>query len=267
MGLETALIGAGIGAAGNIVGSIFGGNAQKEATERAIAEQRAARGEATNLLMPFIQSGQAIMPTLQNFIDPNASGGGLNMLMRMIQPGADQSALLEQTPGYQFSLGQGLRAVNNQLAARGHGASPGAVAKGAANYATGLASTTWKDIVDRMQSAFTSGAGAMQNYANIGANAGNQLAGGILNSGNAIANNMTGLGNAQAGMFGSIGNSLAGFGNNASQYAMMQSLMGGGGGGGSIYGSGSGTGYSVNPWSSSGVFGSGGAGWAPSWGA
>lgn len=49
---------------------------------------------------------------------------------------------LENTPGYQFSLQQGLKGVQNQMASQGLGLS-GAQLKGAESFAQGLASTTY----------------------------------------------------------------------------------------------------------------------------
>lgn len=261
MGIETlglSLLGGAIGAGGNIFGAMQGGRAQRQATESANQMLAQGRTQATNLLAPFIMAGQDVMTPLRQFIDPNNQGGGLNMLMRLIQPGPEQNALLAQTPGYQFSLDQGNRAVMNRLASRGLGGSAGAVAKGVAGYTQGLAAQTWKDVVDRLQAAFTSGAGAMQGMANMGAGAAGTLAGGILGNSNQMSQNTTGLGNAQAGMWGSIGNAIGGLGNNVSQAALLRG-MGGGGGGSSMYGGG--TGYAVNPWSQQGIFGPGGSGW------
>jgi hypothetical protein len=51
---------------------------------------------------------------------------------------------LQQTPGYQFNLQQGLESVQNSAAARGLGVS-GAAEKGAATYATGLADSTYQN--------------------------------------------------------------------------------------------------------------------------
>ena len=49
---------------------------------------------------------------------------------------------LEQTPGYQFTLSQGLKSTQNAAAARGLGVS-GAALKGADTFATGLANQTY----------------------------------------------------------------------------------------------------------------------------
>ena len=58
-------------------------------------------------------------------------------------PPPNNMALLAQTPGYQFTLQQGLQATQNSYAAQGLGTS-GAALKGAANYSEGLASTTYE---------------------------------------------------------------------------------------------------------------------------
>lgn len=60
-------------------------------------------------------------------------------------------AQLETTPGYQFVLDQGTKAVQNAYAAQGLGSS-GAALKGATNYAAGLASTTYQNQFANWQS-------------------------------------------------------------------------------------------------------------------
>ena len=59
-------------------------------------------------------------------------------------------ANLEQTPGYQFNLSQGLKSVNNAMGARGL-LNSGAVLKGAGEYATGLADSTYGHQFDMYQ--------------------------------------------------------------------------------------------------------------------
>jgi hypothetical protein len=67
------------------------------------------------------------------------------MLKSLIKPISMTQADLEKTPGYQFALGQGLKATGNALTTRGM--SPlgsGAGIKGAEQYAVGLASQTYQ---------------------------------------------------------------------------------------------------------------------------
>ena len=66
--------------------------------------------------------------------------------------GANQQQALANTPGYQFTLGQGLNSVQNTNAANGRGVSGNSLA-GAANYATGLANNTFNQ---QLQNSLTS---------------------------------------------------------------------------------------------------------------
>jgi hypothetical protein len=68
-------------------------------------------------------------------------------------PGTMTQAQLEQTPGYQWNLAQGLKATQSAAAARGLGVS-GASLKGAATYATGLADSTYQNQFNNAQSRF-----------------------------------------------------------------------------------------------------------------
>lgn len=126
----------------------------------------------------------------------------------------DQS-FLESTPGYQFNLTQGLKAVQNSAAARGLGNS-GAALKGAANFATGLADSTYQnqfanELAQRNQaynqllgtSELGSGAAgqtglfATQTGANIGQNTiagGTGLAAGLVGAGNSLTNGLNTVG-------------------------------------------------------------------------
>lgn len=231
-----ALIGGGISAGGNIIGSLLGSNAQSKAADKSNNLLRELFAQAKGATQPFINAGTDSIGKLQDWINPNSNNNILSHLMRLVTPGADQSAELEQTPGYQFAEGQGTRAVNNQLAARGLGGSPGAVAKGAGSFVTGLAGNTWKDVVDKLTQTFAAGGGALQNLVNTGAGAASSLFGGSSNFGNALSSVTTGLGNAQAAAATGIGNAVGGFGGNITTAGYLQKLLGqNGGGGGGLY--------------------------------
>jgi hypothetical protein len=91
-----------------------------------------------------------------------------------LQNGPTQ-AQLEATPGYQFTLQQGLESTQNSAAARGLGNS-GAALKGAATYATGLANQTYQNQFQDMNTV----AQGYQNNATGDINQGS----GYLNQGN-----------------------------------------------------------------------------------
>ncbi len=75
-------------------------------------------------------------------------------------------AALEATPGYQFTLGQGLKATQNSYAAKGLGSS-GAAMRGAADYATGLSGATYEqrlqDYLNNYNNQFTNNLNAYDN--------------------------------------------------------------------------------------------------------
>jgi hypothetical protein len=153
----------------------------------------------------------------------------------------DQAAL-EQTPGYQFNLSQGLKAVQNGAAARGLGSS-GAAMMGAANYATGLADATYQNQFANANTNLQNEMAQRNNTVNyltgtagIGANAaahsgqfGTQAAGNVGQIGTqtaaGIAQNTTNAGTAiSAGLNGGA-NALMGGANNYGSYNLLTGMM------------------------------------------
>lgn len=106
-------------------------------------------------------------------------------------------ASLAATPGYQFILQQGLQGVQNSYAASGLGTS-GPALKGAANYAEGLAGTTYQQ--------------QFENYLAQNQQIYNML-GGVVSQGQASAAGLAGpavqSGASQASMLGQAGSALA----------------------------------------------------------
>lgn len=236
--LAAAVLGAGaLGAGASILGSSKAADAQTSASTASIANQKQMYDTNKNLLSPFITAGQGGIQQLMDFINPNGGPSGsnpLSALLKLVMPGSDQSKTLEQTPGYQFTAGQGTRAALNSLAARGLGGSPGAIAKGVGGYVSGLASNTWDSVVKNLLSTFQSGSGTMQNLVNSGVTAGGALAGVGTNTANAVSGALTGAGNAQAASANAIGGAVGGLGNSVTTASLLQQLQNGGGGG-SIY--------------------------------
>ena len=164
----TAILGA--GAIGGISSLIGGANSASAATQAAQIQAQAAtqasqlQYQAEQQALGFQQ--QQYQTTQQNLGPYMAAGGaGLSDLLAstgslagqvqgavqsitpitsaLTGPPPNNMALLAQTPGYQFTLQQGLQATQNSYAAQGLGTS-GAALKGAANYSEGLASTTYE---------------------------------------------------------------------------------------------------------------------------
>lgn len=255
--VAASILGAGALSAGaSIWGSSKAADAQTAAAQASIANQKDMYNQNKGVLQPFINAGQGGISGLQDWLSTNGGASGnnaLSTLLKLVTPGADQSATLAQTPGYQFSQGQGTRAAMNALAARGLGGSPGAVAKGVSTFNSGLASTTFNDAVKNLLSTFQTGGNALQGLVNTGVTAGSSLAGVGTNTANSISGALTGEGNAQAAGYNAAGSAISGFGNSAATAALINSLTKNGGGsiyggtgpGSAFMGGGSPTGYGV----------------------
>lgn len=206
--VPTAIIGASVlGGATTAIASGNAASAQKQAANQANQTAQQFYGQSQQELQPYITGGQNAYGTLNQLLGVGSSG----------DPSQMQSAL-ENLPGYQFTLNQGLKSTQNSAAARGL-ADSGAALKGAATYATGLANTNYGNYVNQLQ-----------NSANTGASAANALAGyGTQTAGN-IGANTVGAGNASAaasnatgaGITNATNNSLGGY-----LYSLQNGLLNG----------------------------------------
>lgn len=120
----------------------------------------------------------------------------------------DPQSFLEKTPGYQFIKNQGLQATQNSYASHGLSES-GAALKGAANYAEGLASTTYEQRLQDYFQLLGGGQNAAMGLGGFGTQAGLNMgntamsgaaatAAGTVGSANAISGGITGVANAGA---------------------------------------------------------------------
>lgn len=185
---------------------------------QAASAQRQAAASASNT------EQNALNTTEQNFAPYLTTGdNALTSLNALNTPGSNQNAWLQSTPGYNFAQTQGLKAVQNSAAARGLGVS-GAAQKGAASYATGLASGTY-------QQQFGNALAQAQLGENATAGVGNAITGTAAQQGS----NMIGSGNATANAALNAGSALSGALNTGSNALLLQSLNGGGAGQGGLY--------------------------------
>lgn len=140
---------------------------------------------------------------------------------------------LQNTPGYQFTLNQGLDAINNTASARG-GVGGGNQLKAITDYAEGLASTTYQQQLQDYMAQQNQQLGALQNVAGSGQNAVSGLAAAgqnaatnagnaLIGAGNATSAGQIAQGNALTGALGQIGGLFGGGGTNT-----LQALFGGG---------------------------------------
>ncbi len=207
--IGSAVIGA--GAAGDAA------DAQTAAANAGIANQQQMYAQNKASLQPYMDSGT------QNLSDLN------NRMNYLTSPITMDQSYLQQTPGYQFSLQQGLKSTQNSAAARGLGLS-GAAQKGAANYATGLADSTYQNQFNNENTNRTNAYNRLYNLSNQGLTASSALAGIGKDTANSISQGYTNIGNAQAAADNSQGQYWAGavngLGNALTKNAMFSSFSG-----------------------------------------
>ena len=249
-----AAIGAGVSAVGSVAGGIINSGSasaaagqQQAATNESLAQQQAQFNYNQGLELPFVQNGQDAQ-TVQNALigDYGTQVTPYMNQLANLGNGATAQAALAQTPGYQFTLQQGLQSTQNAAAARGLGVS-GAALKGAATYSTGLADSTYQqqysdasNNLTQAQNTFSGLNNALSGEASLGENAavgaGNQGQAATTNS----TNLLTGNGNSQAASTIAQGNALSGgianVGTSTNNYAQSLQLQNYLSGTGSMYG-------------------------------
>lgn len=216
--VPAAIVGSSVLGAG---ASLLGGSQQAKAAKGAQATQMAMFNQTQQNLSPFLAAGQQGATGLEGLlgVGPGAGPGGA-------PDSAAMMARLAQTPGYQFALQQGLQATQNSFAAQGLGQS-GPALKGAAQYAEGLASTTYQNQIGNFQNLMQTGANAaigLGQQSNVAAQQAGQF----------------GTSGAAAGAAGLVGasNALGGGGVNAALFNQLGMFGGSSGGAGQFAGAG-----------------------------
>jgi hypothetical protein len=251
----TALAGATvIGGGLSYLGSQNAANAQRDAAAQNAAVQKEMADQSIAAQKEMYQQGRTDLA-------PYREGGvtAQNQLFQMLGLGGDTTAPgygkyakdftaadFTASPGYQFSLEQGLRAINASDAAKGRGNS-GANAKGIIDYATGKASGEYQNAFNNYMtsrsaqldplfklytggqaSAANSAAGAANLGANLGStysNLGTNLGTAATNAGAATAGGYVAGGNAINSTIGALGNQYMNAQNAANQTSYQNNLL------------------------------------------
>ncbi len=251
-------VGSIVGGAVSAIGGIVGANASSDAAQtQADAANRAADlqwqqyQQTRSDLQPYRDLGTSYIPQLQTALT--------NPLLTaaFTAPTAAEAAA---TPGYQFTLDQGLKAAQNSASARGLGSS-GAAIKGAESFAGGLADSTYGDTFNRALTTFATNqntasnqvnrllglVGNGQNAAAMTGSLGAQAAGSV---GNAITSGAAASAAGTVGSANALTGGLTGAYNNYTNSTLLNRLLGSTPTGSTLYGSGS---YgAVNPNNTSG---------------
>lgn len=224
--VATAVVGAGvIGAGASIYSANKAASAQESATQTAANTAMTQFNTVQGNLQPYMQAGNNAETTLTN------------ILPQLTAPVTMDESTLQQTPGYQFNLTQGLKSVQNSAAARGLGVS-GAALKGASTFATGLADSTYQNqfanAVTNQTNAYNRLMGVVQT--GEAAAAGTGVPASV--AGQTAANAQIAGGNAAAAGANATGSAVSNLTNSIAGYAIAKGLYGQGnssvGGSGSL---------------------------------
>jgi hypothetical protein len=239
---------AGIAAGGSVLGGLIGAGGSKSAAKtQASAAQQAAQlqyamyAQTAGRLQPWVSTGTGATNQLGGLLGlsgyqaSGAGGLGTGALTTPFQP---TMAQLSQTPGYQFTLQQGLESVQNQTSAQGQGGgvmpggglgASGPEAKGMAQYATGLASTTYQqqfqNYWNQLNNIYNMVSGVSSTGASAAAGVGQAGQGTAANAGNIL---QAGAGATAAGTVGAanaLGGSLSNLGGVAQNYALLSTMQ------------------------------------------
>ena len=156
VGIGAAILG---GSALSAGASLLGSSAASSAARDASNLQKQMYYQTRSDLSPYNTAGQSALGSALSLAQGSPTGGGPDYVTAAYQnlpsqAGAMTQAELEKTPGYQFTLNQGLKSTQAANAAKGLGVS-GAALKGAATYATGLADSTYSNRFNEAQQSFS----------------------------------------------------------------------------------------------------------------
>jgi hypothetical protein len=190
---------------------IAGGIMQKNAVDKGASQARDALNQgvttATNQLSPWSTAGQPALTDQSDLL-------GLNG-----QPAADAAmAKFQQSPGYQWQLGEGLRATDAGAAAKGFARS-GAALQAEQQFGSGLAATDFGNYWNRLQQLSGSGLDAAKGIASAATGGAQQ-----------IANTDIGQAGADASIYGNMAKSIGTSANQLLQTNAVQGYLGGGAG-------------------------------------
>lgn len=181
------LIAGGVSAGAGLLGSVLQSGATSEASDKATQAELQMYNQTREDLSPYREAGTGSLLQQQNLL-------GLNG-----QDAANAAMSTYQTsPGYQWQMSEGLRAVDAGASAKGLLRS-GAALKAEQTYGQGLANTDFTNYYNRLSGLTTTGANAAAQQATANTTTGSQLATTATNEGNAqssiYGNTTSGLSN------------------------------------------------------------------------
>lgn len=189
-------------AIGGLVGDLTGSSQQASAAQNAAQTQANAANYAADLQNKAFQQTQSNLSPYMN-IGTQALPQYLSLLGLGSQGAAGMQSQLQNMPGYQFALQQGLKSAANSASGSGLNLS-GAQQKGLANYSTGLASQTYNSLLSNLASAVGTGQNAAAGLGSAGMNTATSVGNNLTAGANSTAAGQIAAGNAQSNALSSL---------------------------------------------------------------
>ena len=198
---------------GKGIGAITGGIAKaagiksgvergKEGYSEYINSVQRGEKKAYNFLNPYTDVGQGALSPLSTLLtgqsyDPETGE------FTQVSP-EDRYASFEQSPGYQFRMDEGLRALDNSQSVRGNMFSGGA-SKELTKYSQGVASNEYGNYLSSLQQLAGMGQASAGQSANIATGTAGQIGQAQIGAGNVAMQGRMARGQNQADTFGAVG--------------------------------------------------------------
>lgn len=217
-----------LGAVGSIVGGVMASNAASKAAktqaasaDRATELQREMFEKQLELQKPFYEAGLTGQNALLQYLglggDANAPGYGAGM-----RPFT--AASMYEDPGYQFRLGEGMKALERSAAAQGSLLSGGTI-KAGQRYAQDYAANEYQNAYNRYWNQRNQMLNPLQSLLGQAQTSAAELGGAGRNYATQAGQNMMAAANARAsgyvGGANALNQAIGGATNNLMQYSMM----------------------------------------------
>jgi hypothetical protein len=221
--VPTAIAGAGaLGAVGSVASGLIGSNAaqaaaqtQAQAAEQGQALQQQELQSIQANLAPFVSGGTGALSSLLPLI--GAAPGTSPQTAALTAPFQPTQAQLAATPGYQFTLQQGLEATQNSEAAQG--LAKGGPAQKAATY-----QQQFQNYLAQNQQVFNMLSGVTATGESGAAIQGQQGLTGTSNITNLLTGGAAATAAGQVGSANAISGALSGLGSTGSNTALLLAL-------------------------------------------
>lgn len=222
MGIETAIIGAGIlGAGASIYSANKASSAQAKAAQQGINAQQQMFEKQTELNEPFRQAGITAQNQLLNYL---GLGGDVNTPGYGKYAGDFTMADYQADPGYAFRVSEGQKAIERSAAARG-GLQSGAALKAATRFGQDLGSQEYQNAFNRYQINRSNQLNPLQSIMGAGQSATNTMTNAAGQNATNLMQGYGNLGQARASGYVGTGNALTSALNQGTNAYMMNQFM------------------------------------------